>query len=345
MSRSSRALRVGVAGAGWVAGARHVPAYAAHPLAEVVAVYDRREERAGALASQVGGAIATADWERFLAHDLDVISICTPPFAHAEQAIPVLEAGTSVFLEKPMAMGLPEARAIAAAAESSDALLCVSHNFLFSRSMQRLLRVLRSGEAGPIRFVMGMQASSPRRRLPTWYGDLPGGLFFDESPHLLYLVAALLGEDVSLVSATAEHGEPGAEQPVRSLHAVLSSSVAPATLTMVFEAPVSEWHLAVICERRVLLADLFRDICVVLGPDGSHGALDILRTSATAGAQHLAGFFQSGVRVAGRRQHWRHTTLIGKVVDAVSDGDSSPVPVSDSLRVVGLTEAILDAVA
>ena len=41
-------------------------------------------------------------------------------------------------------------QAIAAAAERSDRLLCVSHNFLFSRSMQRLQRMLASGEAGAV---------------------------------------------------------------------------------------------------------------------------------------------------------------------------------------------------
>lgn len=340
---NGRHLRVGIMGAGWVAGARHLPAYRAHPQAEVVAIYDRNLRRARALAGKGDVPFATDHIDDFLQQDLDLVSICTPPFVHEEQAIAALEAGSGVFLEKPMAMNLEGAQAIAHAASSHDRLLCVSHNFLYSRSMQRLLGVIERGEAGPIRFVMGMQSSSPRRRLPSWYGDLPAGLFFDESPHLLYLMSALLGE-LELVSATAERAEPGARQPVRSVHAVLSSSSAPATLTMCFDAPLSEWHLVVICERRVLLVDLFRDISVVLGSDRAHGALDILKTSAMAGMQHVAGIASSGLRVMGGRQHWGHHTLIHRVVDAVRSGQPGPIPVSDSLRVVGVTDAILDAV-
>lgn len=342
MSPPERRVRVGIAGAGWVATARHLPAYLDHPQVDVVAVCDRNVERARTLADRGGVPFATDTWDEFLRQDLDLVSICTPPFAHAEQAVAALDAGCSVFLEKPMAVGIESAQTVADAAASSGRLLCVSHNFLFSRSMRRLLRVVESGEAGPIRFVMGVQASSERRRLPAWYGDLPGGLFFDESPHLLYLMAALLG-DLRLVGATAEQNDEGAEQPLRSVHAVLSSAAAPATLTMCFDAPLSEWHLAVVCERRVLLADLFRDISVVLGPDGAHGALDILRTSAAATAQHLAGFAASGARIVGRRQHWGHGALIRRVVDAVRHEQPSPVPVADSLRVVAVTDAILGA--
>ena len=339
-----RPLRAGIVGAGWVAGARHAPVYRARRDTDLVAVYDRKRARAERLAGDVDVDCYTDSWDEFVAQDLDIISICTPPFAHEQYAVPALQAGMHVLLEKPMAMDAASAGRIAAAATAHERLLCVSHNFLFSRSMQRLRREIESGEAGAIRFVMGMQASSPRRRLPSWYGSLPTGLFFDEAPHLLYLTASLLG-DAQVVMATADHAEPGAEQPVRSMHTVLRSPVAPATLTMCFDAPLSEWHLMVVCERKVLAADLFRDISVVLGSDGSHGALDILRTSASAGAQHLGGFAGSGMRLVGGKQDWGHAALIGKFIDAVQQGGPSPVPVTDALKVVSLTDAILDAAA
>ncbi len=342
-SQRDRTLRVGILGAGWVAGDRHMPAYAAHPRTQVVAVCDRNPERARALAGKAGASFATDDYDAFLARDLDIVSICTPPFDHAELATAALQAGTHVFLEKPMAMNLEQARGIADAAAAAGRLLCVSHNFLFSRSMRRVLDVIDSGDAGAVRFVMGVQSSSPDRRLPKWYPQLPAGLFFDESPHLLYLMAALLG-DMTVVSAQADAAPPGAEQPVRSLQALLSSPVAPATLAMSFDAPISEWHLIVVCERRVLMVDLFRDISVVLGPDGSHGALDILRTSASTSLQHLAGFASSGARTVTRRQHWGHRTLIHRFINAVVTGEPTPVDPADSLRVVAVTDEILRAI-
>ena len=343
MPLPDRALRVGILGAGWVAGARHFPAYRKHPDAAVVAVCDRHLDRATRFAATRAIPYATDQLGAFLAQDLDLVSVCTPPFAHSDQAIAALGAGCHVFMEKPMAMTPADAGAIAAAAQASGRLLCVSHNFWFARSIRRLRRAIASGEAGPIQSVVGVQASSPRRRLPSWYGRLPAGLFFDESPHLLYLIAGLLG-NLRLLCATAVGNDPGAEQPVRSVHAMLSSPLAPATVSMTFEAPVSEWHLIVVCERRVLLADLFRDIGVVLGSDRAHKALDIIKTSASVGAQHAVGVATSGLDLVRRRQDWGHQTLIWQVIDAVRTGKPSPVPVEDSLNVVRTTDTILRAI-
>lgn len=343
MRAPDRVLRVGILGTGWVAGARHVPAYKAHPNARLVAVCDRSLARAQRFAREHGIPNATTSLAEFLGQGLDLVSICTPPFAHREQATAALEAGCHVFMEKPMAMTVADAEAIAAASARTERLLCISHNFLFSRSIQRIRRVIESGEAGPIQFVIGFQASSPRRRLPTWYGVLPAGLFFDESPHLLYLIAGLLG-DLHVASVNAVSNPPGSEQPVRSVHAVLTSATAPAAMTMTFDAPLSEWHLIIVCRHRVLMADLFRDISIVLGPDGTHGPVDIMKTSALASLQHLAGFAASGTRLVAGRQHWGHQTLIGSVIAAVLYSRPSPVPVEDALKVVRVTDEILRAI-
>ena len=74
------ALRVGIVGAGWVAADRHLPAYLRHPDVEIVAIHDRRSERAQRLGARAGVPLATADWRRFLDQDLDLVSVCTPPW-------------------------------------------------------------------------------------------------------------------------------------------------------------------------------------------------------------------------------------------------------------------------
>lgn len=133
-------------------------------------------------------------------------------------------------------------------------------------------------------------------------------------------------------------------QPVSSIQALLQSPVAPATLSMTFDAPVSEWYLLVTCQRRVLLVDLFRDISVVLSSDGGHRAHEILKTSLSAGLQHLRGTISTGLRIARHRQSWGHTDLIERMVDAVRTGADSPVPVSDSLQVARVMDDIVSAI-
>ena len=193
-------VRVGVIGTGWVATSRHIPALRADRRASLDAVLDPNQEKADATASRFGVSRSFHDLDLFLAEPLDVVSICTPPTTHAELVRAALQAGKHVLVEKPMTMTSEEGRGLEALADESGLILCPTHNFLFSRSMARAKSILTSGKAGDVESAMGIQLSSWRRRLPTWFNGLPGGLFFDEAPHLLYLMRYALG-DLSVESA------------------------------------------------------------------------------------------------------------------------------------------------
>ena len=68
----------------------------------------------------------------------------------------------------------------------------------------------------------------------------------------------------------------------------------PIRMTIDFEAPVSEWHVAVLGSRRIAVADVFRDVLVVVGNDGEHRAREILRTTWSGLRTHLSGVAASG---------------------------------------------------
>jgi len=334
----TKKLRVGLAGAGWVMTARHLPAFAAHDNVDIVAVYDRTIERARVLAAKAGAAVkAYDDLDSFLSEGLDIVSIATSPWSHHDIAVASLRAGAHVFTEKPMAMDSAEAVHMAEVAADVDRLLCVSHNFLFSRSVQRAEKLLAGT---PIDYVAGVQFSSEQRRLPTWYRELPGGLMFDEAPHMLYCMNRFLGGSLRLDHARADFSDDGHPRTVELL---LRGSTGTGQVTMVFCAPVSEWHLTLSTQRRVVGLDLFRDIAVGLSSDGQHGALDIARTSASALAGHVGGFVRSGARLVARRQFWGHDVIIRRFIDATAGLGESPVPLRDSLNVVELTDTVIDA--
>lgn len=328
-------IRVGVCGTGWVATARHIPSFSRLDGVEVVAVYDRKHERARAVAQEHRIPRAFSSLEEFLGSGLDVISICTPPWAHAEVAVAALEAGIHVFTEKPMAMDEAEARSMVDAARGARRLLCVSHNFLFSRSAVKADRLIRT--LGPVQYVFGMQMSSPKRRLPTWYPKLPAGLLFDEAPHMLYTLQHYLGplelEDVRTSGSTEPHPSI-AEVRFRGDNGV-------GQVTMLLEAPLSEWHIALVGEKGVVDLDLFRDVTVGFRDDGKHEARDILGTTATALWGHAKGFTASGARFVTKRQFWGHDELIRRFVDAVRTGAPSPVDPEQSVGVVRLMDQIL----
>lgn len=331
-------IRVGVLGAGWVARARYLPRLAAEKSAELVAVFDRNLERAAEAASTFRVPLGTDDQDAFFGRRLDAVAICTPPFSHAELTLEALDQGCHVLTEKPMAMNSPEATAMQAAAQRAGRLLCVSHNFLFSRAVRRAEGARK--KAGPVQYVMGLQLSSDRRRLPEWHEQLPGGLLFDELPHLLYLLQYYLGRlrlTGVRVAARSASGHPSLTE-IQVL-----GERGPGRATVVSGAPISEWHVTVVMQDGVVDLDLFRDIAVRLGTDGAHRAADILRTSVRAVRGHAGGFVASGLRLATKRLFWGHDVLIHHFLEAVTGREGTPVNPEDSLAVVALTDDILAA--
>jgi len=330
-------FRVGIIGTGWVAQDRHIPSFRSLPGVEVVGVFDHNPERARTVAGRFGIGLVARGRDELLAAGLDAVSVATSPWSHAEHTRAALGAGLHVFCEKPMALDLAEAKSMAEAATTAGRILTISHNFDFARST----RVARTylGQSPELLFASAVQLSSERRRLPAWYRELPGGLLFDEVPHLLYTLRGWCGP-LRLASATATwrpDGHPGVVE-------AQFTGETPARATMVFGAPVSEWHVTLIGRRRSVDLDLFRDIAVRIGPDGAHRAREIARTSATVMFDHGIGVARSGVAMLRGRLHWGHDALIAAFVDASLGRRDNPVPLGDALAVAALTDDLLAAI-
>ena len=87
-------FKVGVIGYGWVATA-HIPAINATSLGQVTAVYSSRQLNAGELSTRHGCAIKTyRDIDAMLDDpEIDVVSICSMPKLHPDQAIKAARSG------------------------------------------------------------------------------------------------------------------------------------------------------------------------------------------------------------------------------------------------------------
>src|SRR5918911_639346 len=118
-------LRTGVIGVGHL-GREHArihAALAAEGRTEFIAVCDRVEELARAIAAREGIKFTT-DW-RELAAWVDAVSLAVPTESHAEIACALLDAGIHVLVEKPISRSLAEADRMIAAAERGGAILQV----------------------------------------------------------------------------------------------------------------------------------------------------------------------------------------------------------------------------
>ncbi len=83
--------------------------------------------------------------------DIDLVDVCTPPFAHAEISINALRSGKNVLCEKPMATSLEECDAMLAAAKESGKLFSSIAQNRFLAPIHNLKSLLDSGIAGEVK--------------------------------------------------------------------------------------------------------------------------------------------------------------------------------------------------
>ena len=170
-------------------------------------------------------------------------------------------------------MTVDQGQDLVATAARQQRILAVVHNFQFAPSTRRLLQDIEHGRLGGIRGVIATQYGNPGRRLPKWYEELPLGLFYDESPHLLYLLRRLSPGPLRLLACDVFPSTTGKVTPAL-IHAQYEAATGtgriPVTLSLHFESPISEWHVSVLGEQALGDVDVFRDIYVRLPNDGEH---------------------------------------------------------------------------
>lgn len=146
-------IRVAIIGTGNISPA-HIRAYLAFPdRCKIVALCDIYPEKAQAKKEEFGllDAEVVDDHEKLLGReDIDLVSVCTPPFCHAPIAVHFLNDGKHVIVEKPMAPSLKECDEIMeAAAKSGKVLSSIAQN-RFRDEFMNLKKVLDSGKAGRV---------------------------------------------------------------------------------------------------------------------------------------------------------------------------------------------------
>ncbi|NQT72678.1 MAG: Gfo/Idh/MocA family oxidoreductase [Chloroflexi bacterium] len=333
-------VKVGVIGTGWVATDRHIPAFKRDKRATLTAVFDRDLGKAQSTAKRFRVPSFTDNLDSFLNEPLDVVSICTPPHAHAEFIEASIRSGKHVLVEKPITLTSEVGRSLEVLAQEAGVILCPAHSHLFSRSALKAKSLWEKGNVGEVQWAMGIQLTSWQRRLPTWYDELPGGLFFDESPHLLYLMRHFLG-DVHVEQAWSTDASSNSPATMDRTEVRLKGKRGTGYLTMCFGSPFSEWLFILFCSQGVLVLDLFRDILIHLPPEKAHKARDVLKTSARGTFEFWRGIGASGIQAARRQYSFGHDELVKRFLDSVIDGKELPVSARDGWKTVALIEDIL----
>lgn len=168
---TSRKVRVGIIGTGWIAEA-HMNSYLKQPDVEVVAGADLVEGKAEAFFAGYDVDVKCYRSHREMLDDeslqLDAVSICTYNRTHAECAIYALNKGISVLIEKPMCVTLEEAIEIRKAEKASGKVVSIGFQPRFDENMKMIRKIVESGVLGKIYYI---QTGGGRRRgIPTPFG-------------------------------------------------------------------------------------------------------------------------------------------------------------------------------
>ena len=187
------------------------------PDVALVAVADP-DQGAREAAARAFGVPALASADALLAReDVELVSICTPPAAHAALIEAAAAAGKHVLVEKPIATTLADADRALAACRTHHVQLGVVHQQRAHSSARALHELTTRGARGrPLLAPASHTWFKSRAQLggDGWRSDatLGGGLLLDQAVHAIDLLVWFLGapEWVSGASDTLAHAA-GAE--------------------------------------------------------------------------------------------------------------------------------------
>lgn len=143
--QTSDKIKVAVVGVGAL-GRHHARLYNLSENAEVVGIFDLNTENAQKVADEFGLKVYT-DLKK-LANDCEAFSVAVPATFHMQTAIPLLEMGKHVLVEKPLAATVEEGRAMLDAAEKNNVVFGVGHTERFNPAMDYLV-----AHSGNTRFI------------------------------------------------------------------------------------------------------------------------------------------------------------------------------------------------
>jgi predicted dehydrogenase len=180
-------VRVAVIGVGAL-GKHHARILAAQPGVELVGVVDTNEARAREIATAAGVPWATSAGE--LPWAVDAVTVAVPTKSHLAVALPFLERGTAVLVEKPLAPNADEARQMIDAAARSGAVFGVGHTERYNPAVAAVRPLIDHP-----RFIeVHRLGTFPDRSL-----DID--VVFDLMIHDLDVVLSLVGSEVTSVEA------------------------------------------------------------------------------------------------------------------------------------------------
>jgi UDP-2-acetamido-3-amino-2,3-dideoxy-glucuronate N-acetyltransferase len=179
--------------------------------------------------------------------DITGVAIGTPAVTHAEVVTQALNAGKHVFVEKPIALSVSDANAVAALAKSRGLTLMTGHLLQYHPIFIRLLAMVKNGELGKLQYVYSNRLNQGRVRTEE-------NALWSLAPHDISMILALAGGKPTRISAIGQAAvQPGI--PDISVATYEFAHGVKAHLFCSWLNPYKEHRLAVIGDKAMAVFD------------------------------------------------------------------------------------------
>lgn len=204
-------VRIGIIGCASIAHRRMLPAMAALPGMEIVAIASRHVDKASA-AARAYACRAVTGYEALLHLDeVEAVYVPLPNAMHATWIERALDAGKHVLAEKPLTTSVSRTRELVTTARSRGLVLMENVMFLHHSQHAAVRSLVADGAIGELRAFHAAFAV-PRRPADDirYSADLGGGALLDTGVYPIRAAMSFLGNDLQVASAvlTRRHGHP-----------------------------------------------------------------------------------------------------------------------------------------
>lgn len=215
-------------------------------LGALEAVVDPDLSAAEALSAQLGVEVMNLPqvWD---SKAIEAVVVAAPAALHGEIGEAALEHGKHLFVEKPLALEVEQARRLCQLADASERVLMVGHLMQYHPAFLALLELVESGKLGRLQYLYSNRLNFGRFRREE-------NALWSFAPHDVSMILRIVGDEPTAVTATGAAYLHGHLADVTTTHLEFAGGQR-AHVFVSWLHPVKEQRLVVVGDRGMAVLD------------------------------------------------------------------------------------------
>lgn len=171
-----------------------------YELGYLGAICDENQQNAQTLSQQHGNVPIMTSEQILHSNHIDAVVIASPAVTHAQLATKFLKAGKHVFVEKPLAVNLEDAKALQDISEACKKVLMVGHLLQYHPAYIKTKQLIKQGKIGSVEYIYSNRLSLGKIRTEE-------DVLWSFAPHDLSMVLGIMDDLPIKVNASLACGE------------------------------------------------------------------------------------------------------------------------------------------